>query len=200
MTTWVENPSGGRARGPQAILRAWVEVLVRPGRFFRTGVAPGDQAPGLVFAMAVVAIAAGSHLLTRPSYAESVGRSPLLSLVFVFALYVILVGPAVLHLIAAIQTLVLRLLAPDRGGVSETVQLVAYATAPCALAGIPVAPVRLLVTMWGAGLLTLGTMVVHETRPSRAIAASIIPAVLIFGYGFGGIEAAETVLAGLSGL
>ena len=50
MTTWVENPTGGRDRGPRNLVRAWIEVLVRPQQFFRNGVAPGDQAPGLVFA------------------------------------------------------------------------------------------------------------------------------------------------------
>ncbi len=54
MTQWVENPTGGRDRGPTALVRAWVEILRRPRRVFRTGVAPGDQAPGLVFAATVV--------------------------------------------------------------------------------------------------------------------------------------------------
>ncbi|PSQ39591.1 hypothetical protein BRD13_02695, partial [Halobacteriales archaeon SW_5_70_135] len=56
MTQWVEEPSGGRDRGPVALVRAWAEVLARPFRFFETGVAPDDQAPGLVFAAAVVLV------------------------------------------------------------------------------------------------------------------------------------------------
>lgn len=193
MTTWVEDPSGGRARGPRAVLRAWVEVLLRPRRFFQNGVAPADQGPGLVFAMGVVTVASGTHLATRPDYASGVGSSPTLSLLFVFALYVVLVAPVVLHLLAALQTVFLVLLVPDRGGVSETVQIIAYASAPCALAGLPVPALRLLVALWGAVLLTVGTTVVHNARPGRAIAVASLPALLLFGYGFGGVAAATTV-------
>jgi hypothetical protein len=193
MTTWVEDTAGGRGRGPRAVLRAWVEIILRPRRFFRTGVAPADQGPGLVFAMAVVAAAAGTHLATRPPYATGVGASPTLSLLFVFALYVVLVGPVVLHLVAAAQTVFLVLLVPDRGGVSETVQVIAYATAPCALAGLPLPGLRLLLALWGAGLLVLGTAIVHDASPPRALAVAALPAALVFGYGFGGVAAATTV-------
>lgn len=193
MTTWVEDSAGGRARGPRAVLRAWVEILRRPRRFFRNGVAPADQGPGLVFAMGVVAVAAGTHLATRPDYATGVGTSPTLSLLFVFALYVVLVAPVVLHLIAALQTVLLVLLVPERGGVSETVQVIAYASAPCALAGFPSPELRLVVALWGAVLLVVGTSVVHNARPGRAFIVASLPALLIFGYGFGGVTAATAV-------
>jgi len=48
VTTWIENPEGGRARGPRAVVRSWGEVLVRPRRFFVTGVGPGDVLDGVV--------------------------------------------------------------------------------------------------------------------------------------------------------
>lgn len=193
MTTWVTDPTGGRDRGPRALVRAGIEVLVHPTRFFRTGVAPGDQAPGLVFAIAVTAIAAGTHLATRPAYATGVGDSELGSLVLVFLLYVVLVGPVVLHLVAALQTVALVALVPDRGGVSETVQILSYASAPCVLAGLPVPGVRVLVVLWGAVLLVVGTMIVHDAHPVRAVAVSVIPGLLVFGYGFGGVPAAVEV-------
>lgn len=197
MTTWVTDPSGGRDRGPQALVRAWVEVMIRPRRFFRTGVAAGDQAPGLAFAMTVTAIAAGTHLLTWPEYATGVGDSAIASLVLVYAIYVILIGPVVLHLVAAVQTVGLLVLVPDRGGVSETVQLLAYAAAPCVFAGIPIPEVRLVVTAWGAVLLCLGTTVVHEASPARAIVTALLPAILVFGYGFGGFGALEHLFRSL---
>lgn len=200
MTTWVEDPSGGRARGPRAVLRAGLEVLVRPRRFFRTGVAPGDQAPGLVFGMTVTAVAAGTHLATRPAYATGVGGSPTLSLLLVFALYVVLVGPVALHLVAALQTVALVALVEDRGGVSETVQVLAYAAAPCALAGVPLPAVRVVVTAWGAGLLVLGTVTVHRASPVRAVTVCALPAVLVFGYGFGGFGATRRLLAATGAL
>lgn len=198
MTTWVNDPTGGRDRGPKALVRAWVEVILRPRRFFKTGVAAGDQAPGLVFAMAVTAVAAGTHLATRPDYATVVGDSAIASLVLVFALYVVLVGPVVLHLVAAIQTVGLLALVPDRGGVSETVQVLAYAAAPCVFAGVPSPELRVVVAAWGAILLCLGTIIVHNASPLRALSTAVIPAILIFGYGFGGFGALEQVFSGVA--
>jgi hypothetical protein len=200
MTTWVSDRSGGRDRGPRALIRAWVEIVLRPTRFFRTGVAPGDQAPGLVFAVAVTACAAGTHLATRPAYATVVGDSDVPSLILVFILYVVLVGPVVLHLVAALQTVGLVALVPERGGVSETVQVIAYASAPCVLAGLPVPALRLLVAVWGATLLVIGTVIVHEATPIRALAVTVIPGTLVFGYGFGGVAAAVAVADTLSSI
>ncbi|MFB6110911.1 MAG: YIP1 family protein [Halobacteriaceae archaeon] len=194
MTTWVEESGGGRDRGPRAVLRAWLEVLLRPRRFFRTGVAPGDQAPGLVFAMAVTAVASATHLATRPEYATGVGSSPAASLLLVFLLYVVVVGPVLLHLIAAVQTILLRALVQDRGGVSETVQVLAYATAPCVLAGLPVPALRVVVAIWGAVLLVIGTVTVHNASVGQAVAVAAVPAILVFGYAFGGIEAGRTLV------
>jgi hypothetical protein len=172
--------------------------MLRPRRFFQTGVAPGDQAPGLVFAMAVTAVAAGTHLITRPQYATIVGDSAIASLVLVFALYVVLVGPVVLHLVAAIQTVGLLALVPDRGGVSETVQVLAYAAAPCVFAGIPSPAVRLIVTAWGAVLVVIGTKIVHNASPLRAVSTALLPALVVFGYGFGGLGALAQLLDGVA--
>lgn len=197
MTTWVADPSDGRARGLRGLVRAWVEVLVRPDRFFRTGVAPGDQAPGLTFAVSVVAGAAGTHLWWRPAYATVLGDRPTLSLVVVFLLYVLVLTPVVLHLAAALETVALIGVVPaeHRSGVSETVQVLAYASAPCVLAGLPVAPLRLVCTAYAFGLLVLGTTVVHETTWGRATTACLLPGALVFGFGFGGFSAAQATFA-----
>lgn len=195
MTTWIEDPRGGRDRGPRAILRAWLEVLVRPQRFFRVGVAPGDQAPGLVFAMLVVTVEEATRLSLDPSAVLAVTGSRVLSVVLVVAVAVLIVTPAALHLVAAIQTVALVPLARDRAGISETVQVLAYASAPCALAGIPIPEVRALVTAYGAYLLVVGLSVVHPIGRRRAALAAAIPAALVFGYGFRGFEAVWTLLA-----
>jgi hypothetical protein len=143
MTQWVERPEGGRDRGPVAVARAWLEVLVRPRRFFRTGVAPGDQAPGLVFAAVVVLAEEGVRFALVPGAFPVFAGQPLASAVLALAVAAVLVTPAVLHLTAALVTVELAVLtrlagfAPDRGGVGETVQVLAYAAAPCALAGVP---------------------------------------------------------------
>lgn len=211
MTQWVENPTGGRDRGPAALVRAWVEILRRPRRFFRTGVAPGDQAPGLVFAATVVLfeevsrytvvnLAERGLLSTGPfNYPAIGGFSPGVAVLALFAILVF-VTPATVHLTAALQTLLLLPLgllpvASDRGGVSETVQVMCYAMAPCLLAGLPSAEVRVLVTAWGAGLYLLGTAVIHNVRLPVAAIVGAIPAAIVFGYGFRGFQALSVLVA-----
>ena len=189
MTQWVEEPSGGRDRGPVALVRAWAEVLARPFRFFETGVAPDDQAPGLVFAAAVVLVEELVRLAVLPTaYPES----PLLAAVAVGV--GVVVAPVVLYPVAAAATLVLVPLAPDRAGVSETVQVVAYAAAPCLLASVPVLEVRALAVTYGAVLVVVGLAVVHDTSLVRAALAAVVPVVIGFGYGFRGVEAVGTLL------
>lgn len=191
MTTWVENPEGGRARGPRGLVRAWVEVLVRPRRFFRNGIAPADQAPGLVFGAIVAIVAAATRLWVGdlPVLPPFVPEAGALRVVLVLLAVGLFLAPATFHLAAAIETLALVLLAPNRGGVSETVQLIAYATAPCVLAGLPWAPLRVACCGYGAVLLVVGTAARHDTSLARAVLVAVWPAALVFGVGYGGFAA-----------
>lgn len=198
MTTWVDNPKGGRERGPRALARAWAEVLVRPRRFSRNGVAPADQAPGLVFGVLVTLGAVSGRLATGdlpnfetvdviPPFVPEAGPLRIVLVLFGVGLFL---APATFHLAAAIETVGLRFVAPDRAGVSETVQLIAYATAPCLLTAVPWPPLRVACCLYGAALLVVGTAVRHRTSYPRAAVAAALPAALVFGYGFGGFAAA----------
>lgn len=200
VTTWVENPRGGRDRGPRGIVRAWAEVLLRPRRFFRNGVAPGDQAPGLVFGVLVALCYVGGLLLFTPQRVLDTQFVPLLagsasatSLLLLVAV-VLFVAPATMHLLGALQTVLLMLTVKDRAGVSETVQTIAYAAAPCVLAGYPSPLLRALCAAYGAVLLVVGLSVIHRTSLLRATVAGAVPATLLFGYGFGGVAAATRLL------
>jgi len=199
VTQWVENPSGGRERGPVALARAWAEVLVRPRRFFESGVAPGDQAPGLVFAMTVVLLEEAVRFALVPGAAPVFGGRPALSAAFALAVAVLFVAPAVLHLTAALQTLLLMALVRDRAGTSETVQTIAYATAPCVFAGVPSPTLRAVCALYGAGLFVVGLRTVHETSYLRALVAGAIPAALVFGYGFRGFAALDEMVVWRAG-
>ena len=207
MTQWVENRAGGRDRGPIALMRAWAEVLVRPRRFFRAGVAPGDQAPGLIFAstvvlfeelsrLAVVTLAERGVLSTGPFPYPAIGEfTPGVAVLALLGI-IVFVTPATVHLTAALQTLLLVPTAPERGGVSETVQVMCYAMAPCLLAGLPYPELRVLVTLWGAGLYIVGTAVIHEIRTPVAAVVAALPAAIVFGYGFRGVAAAQALVSG----
>ncbi|WP_073310020.1 YIP1 family protein [Halobaculum gomorrense] len=194
MTTWVKNPRNGRARGPAAVARAWVEILVRPSRFFRTGVAPGDQAPGLVFAVCVAVAFAGGRFLFEPATIPTAFGGPAVSASVSLLFVAVFIAPAGLHLTAALQTVLLILFVRDRAGISETVQILAYASAPCALAGAPIPELRAACGLYGAGLLLLGIREVHETSTLRAAAAAAAPATVVFGYGFRGLDAIAALL------
>ncbi|PSP76418.1 hypothetical protein BRC81_12375 [Halobacteriales archaeon QS_1_68_20] len=184
----------GRPRGPAGFARAWLTVILHPRRFFREAVVPGEQAPGLLFAMAVVAVAETSRLLlVADAVPIDVGPAAL-SAAFWLGAAVLLVTPATLHLVAALQTVLLVPFVSDRGGVSETVQVLGYATAPCALAGLPSPELRALVTIWGFVLLALGIGEVHGPRFEPAAALAAVPGAIVFGYGFRGFAAVETVL------
>ncbi|MFC7167688.1 YIP1 family protein [Halospeciosus flavus] len=197
MTTWVE-PSGGRERGPRGIATAWVQVLVRPRAFFREAVSPGDQAPGLVFAVAVVLVAATTRLLVDPSFAPDVGGNRFLAGLLFLAVLALLVTPLALHAAAALQIVcllpvTLRRPAEERAGVSQTVQVVAYASAPCALAGLPVPALRLVCAAYGVLLLVVGLATVHDLRIPVAAVLGVPAAVVVFGVWFGGFAAALDV-------
>ncbi|UPM43677.1 YIP1 family protein [Halocatena salina] len=209
MTTWIEA-SGGRERGVAGLVRAWVGVLVAPHRFFRSAISTGDQAPGLTFAIAVTLL----HVVLRifPSAIQSLSMRMLTLL-----LVVVFLAPVVLHLCAALETVALIGLVEDRAGVSQTVQVIGYAAAPCALSGVPltalcvgmaglcVVSAELIALLWlgaavyGVVLLVIGTAIVHDTSIPRAVAVTAIPSWIIFGYGFRGIHALE-LLGASSGL
>jgi len=207
VTQWVENRTGGRDRGPLALARAWLEVLLRPRRFFRAGIAPGDQAPGLIFAstvvlfeelsrFAVVTLAERGVISTGPFPYPAIGEfTPGVAVLALLGI-IVFVTPATVHLTAALQTLLLVPTAPERGGVSETVQVMCYAMAPCLLAGLPSPELRVLVTLWGAGLYVVGTAVVHELRLPVAAVVAGLPAAVVFGYGFRGFAAVQTLVSG----
>ncbi|KAB1188210.1 MULTISPECIES: YIP1 family protein [Haloferax] len=198
MTTWVETPREGRDRGVTGIFRAWIAVLVRPRQFFRDGVAPGDQAPGLLFAIAVALVYQSLQYAFAPATIPAIEGGPVVSAVVALLVIALFVAPALLHLTAAIQTALLIPLLSRRAGVSETVQVIAYAAAPCALASIPIPGLRALCAVYGAILLAIGISEVHQTSLAKAALASAVPAGVVFGYAFGGFEAVSSLAATLS--
>lgn len=182
MTTWVE-PRAGRRRGPLGILQSWVQVLRHPVRFFGQAVSPGDQGPGLAFAMLVVLVEESTRLYLVPEARPMVGESAVIGSILFIAIAALLIAPLSLHAFAALETVIL-LGSPSRGGVSETVQVLAYASAPCVFIGLPVPEVRILAGLWTTALLAVGFQVVHDLPPPLAVLYPTPAAVIAIGYGF----------------
>ncbi|MFB6200707.1 MAG: YIP1 family protein [Halorhabdus sp.] len=194
MTQWVEPAGRGRARGLVGLLRAWLAVLARPNQFFRSAVAPGDQAPGLVFLVVVVGLEETTRYLLVDGVLPVLGNQPIATAAFALLVAVVLIAPAGLHLLAAVQTVLLWPITEDRAGVSETVQVLAYATAPCVVAGIPVPAIGALCTGYGSLLLVIGLAEVHGISYRESLLASVIPATLLFGVAFRGFAAAGALV------
>lgn len=180
--------------GLRGFPKVWISVLVQPRDFFGREIRPGEQAPALLFAMAVVLVEETSRVALMPDAIPPVAGGRYASGLIAVVIAVLLVTPVALHLVAALQTLVLLVLAKGRAGVAETVQVVAYATAPCVLAGLPIPALRAACTAYGAVLLTVGISEVHDLESRRAMVASVVPAVFVFGYGFRGFAAVVAIL------
>ncbi|WP_135661863.1 YIP1 family protein [Halorhabdus rudnickae] len=194
MTQWVEPAGSGRTRGPVGLARAWLSVLVAPRQFFRSAVAPGDQAPGLVFLTLVVGLEEASRYALVPGATPVLGGQPTATAAFVLLATVVLVAPVGLHLLAALQTVLLWPVTEERAGVSETVQVLAYATAPCVFAGVPVPAIRVICAIYASALLMIGISAVHEIDYPRGAITGAIPATLLYGVAFRGFEAAGMLL------
>ena len=201
----MSDSAGGRPRGPRGIARTWAEVLVRPRRAFANGITPGDQAPALTFAVAVAAAFTLGWIASDPAAMPAVvPSSPVLSGAVVFVVVVALAAPVGLHLTAAAATVAVvvasveiadgRFALRDRGGVSETVQAVAYASSPMALAGPAIPEIRVACGAYAAILLFIGFREIHGLGPLRTAAAALPPAALGYGVGYRAVAAARTLL------
>lgn len=196
MTQWTEGERG-RRRGPVGVLAAWIGVLTSPRAFFERDVAPGDQGPGLTFVVAVAVVAQGTRFAVGADAYPVVGGRPVASGVFWLLVGAVLVAPLALHVVAAGQTLLLAVGTTERGGVSETVQVLAYAAAPCALAGVPVPEIQLASGVLATALYVYGVAIVHELSVPRAAVLGLLPAVAAYGYGFRTLEGLVPVLEGV---
>ncbi|EMA67547.1 hypothetical protein C461_07469 [Halorubrum aidingense JCM 13560] len=180
-----------------------MEALIRPRRLFVNGVTRGDQAPALTFAVAVAAAFTLGWIAVDPSVIPGIVESVPLSAVVLFLVVVALGAPVGLHLTAAVATVSVivasvefdgGLSLRDRGGVSETVQVVAYASSPMALAGPPIPVVRVLCGAYATVLLLIGFRIVHGTTPIRTLVAGLPPAVLGYGIGYRVVASIRTLV------
>jgi len=176
------------------LLRAWLGVMSSPRTFFRNAVAPGDQAPGLVFLVIVVTIEESMRYALVPGAAPVVSDRPVATAVLAVLVTVVLIAPTGLHLLAAIQTILLWPITEDRAGISETVQVLAYATAPCVVAGIPWPPLQVAATGYGSLLLVAGLSTAHGINQLKGMLAGAIPAALLYGVAFGGFDAVGAIV------
>ncbi|MFB6186403.1 MAG: YIP1 family protein, partial [Halobacteriaceae archaeon] len=175
----------------------WVGVMQNPRKFFERVIIPGDQAPGLTFAMTVTGIYLLSLVTFRTAPILSNAIQSVLSGVVLIGIFIAIITPLVIHLLAAIQTVLLMVFIADRGSVSETVQLICYAAAPGIFMGIPILLVQIAAGVYGISLYIIGVRVVHNVSFSKAIIVGIVPASILFGYGFQMMNALHQMISSL---
>ncbi len=159
--------------------------MIHPKWFFGKKIKSGKQSDGLIFALVVVMIEEGSRLILVDSNYFFIA----------LGVAVLIITPILLHIVAAIQTLLLRIWAKNRKGIGTTVQVIGYSIAPCIFAGLTIPSLRVLCATYGSILLIIGLKEVHEVSLKRAFLISVIPAIIVFGYIFRGILALNSLLA-----
>lgn len=171
-------------------LDRWITTMTRPHRVWATFVTPRDQAAGIGFALGTVllwfVLGLASGVISVPVYGNLYWLS-----VFVWGAFLLaVVTPVALHVLAAGMTIALMVLAPERGHISETVQVLALSLAPAVGLIVPNPLVQIVCGVYGIGLLCYGLATVHELSFWRAIFIGFLPGYLVFFIGFG----AETAL------
>lgn len=186
------SPNDGRATGAAGgvsllgrSLRLWIETLVTPWRVFPDRVRVGDQTRAIIIAILVAGAWVAVRIGAAPGSFPILGGSTAASLLIWALLLSVVVAPLGVHVLAAIATVVLHAVASDRAGVSETVQTVAFATAPAPVIATGVAELQVLAALYGGALLVFGLIRVHRISIERAVLVGVIPAYLMFVVGFG---------------
>ena len=142
-----------------------------------------------MFAIAVAVVFTAGWLVADPAAAPRISESWLLSTVVTLFVVGLFATPVGLHLTAAIATISLVVTVRERAGVSETVQVVAYASAPFALAGPPILALRVVCAAYATVLLVVGLRTVHRTSWFRATAAAVLPALVGYWVGYRALAA-----------
>ena len=174
----------------------WFTAIVAPWICFTDFITERDQTRAIGFIVLMVVFwQLMTVLLGEPSH-PIIGNSPTVSLIVWTVLLALFVAPVAIHLLAFVTTLVLIAVVEERASVSETVQVLAYATAPVVFLPIPVVALQVAIGLYGSFILVYGLRVVHEISIWRALLAGIIPAYLLFGMGFGADDALLELLRG----
>jgi hypothetical protein len=173
--------------------RRWLRRLLRPRRFFAAAVRANDQAPAVYHIIIVGSITAAVRLWMGPI--PAVGGSTIFGAAVWIALTGLFIAPIALHLAAALATVMLIITAPDRAGISMTVQVWAYAATPVVLIGVG-RPALTVVAIAVAGYWTIvGTAVVHQISTRRALLAAAVPIGIVYGIGLGGFASGTQLLS-----
>lgn len=184
-------PSAGESP-VQAFVETWRGAALNPARFFASMPEEDLLGPSLLYSIIIGVTVAGLGLFWRMILPQAViDPSPVPSAVdavrSIPPIVMFLISP-VLQIIglffgAAITQLMLLVLVPSRGPYTRTVRVYCYSSSPLLLTAIPY--VGTLVGMvWSLCITIIGLREAHRTTTGRAVAAVLLPALLLFIAGF----------------
>jgi hypothetical protein len=172
--------------------RTWRESVFDAASFFRRMPDDAPLGPALVYLVGVTVLASGIQLFwdmlllaVRPP-GDGAGSlflptSPRQALItFFFSPFVML---AALFVGAGVWHIVLRILGGARGRYGTTARVFAYAQGPQLFAIVPFLG-TLVGGVWGLAIAVIGLREAHRTTTGKAVAAVLIPILLLFGLFF----------------
>ena len=189
----LEAPFPWPPRDAESVLgaagRTWRESVFDAASFFRRMPEDAPLGPALVYLIGVTVLASGIQLFwdmlllaVRPP-GEGTGAlfapaSPLQALITFFLSPLIMLGA--LFVGAGIWHLLLRIFGGAKGGFGTTARVFAYAQGPQLFAIVPFLG-TLIGAVWGLVIAVIGLREAHRTTTGKALAAVLIPLVLLFG-------------------
>lgn len=173
---------------PGDLFRSWMDVMQRPGEFFRSLNQEAGFARPLIFYLVFVILGSGASTLTNlamggESFAEAVAlpgferlsATALMWLDFFLAPFGALLGLAIGVGLTHVGVLIFI---RDHKSVGVTAKVLCYAAAAAVLGIIPFLG-WIVSGVWAIFLQIVGIHVAHETSPGRAAAAVLIPPITL---------------------
>jgi hypothetical protein len=166
------------------LIDTWLKVMTKPRLFFREMMGESGQGEGLVFVMVLATVEEGSRLIWIGSE----------YIIIILGITVFIATPILLHIVAAIQTILLRFVKKDRNGMSLTVKVICYSLSPCIFMGLTVPFLRVICAVYGWAILVIGIKEAHGVSMRNALLVTAIPSIIIFGYMLRGLLSIEALV------
>lgn len=156
---------------PVDLFRSWMEVMTRPGQFFRSLNPDIPLARPLIFYVTLVVLGSASSTLSWLAFPGDEAVRPYIWLIFFLspftALLSLLVNVGIIHL-------GVRIFVPNGRPIGVTARTLTYTMAPAVLAIVPWIG-WLISGLWSLTLTVIGIKSTHQTSLGRACAAVLVP-------------------------
>jgi len=170
-TAWEDD----RASFPADLLRSWMDAMTRPGEFFRT-MDPGIPfVRPLVFYLLFVVLGAGLNTLSSLAFPADETLRPYIWLIFFLSPFT---GLLALLINTGITHLGVRLFIPRAKPIHVTGRVMCYSAAASVLTIVPWIG-WLAGAIWSFGLMIVGIRWTHGATLGRAVAAVVVPIIVI---------------------